>query len=855
MSGGMMNLNYTGSSARWGSWEKLFRENIMPDNRTLGRGEVLFIQGENPVKLYMLQEGEIEILSSPEEFLGLDSDIIIEKSIRVCSIKGKAMLIGFSGLLLSEYGKSARAVADSVIIEYPLSQGGFKGMAQRDINGSINLLRQIFNNFIISQTQLKKAVSLYSRLSQIDDNLMLLYSNISSGNGPEVINKRSEDINSIFSLNKGKIPDKVTADFIIEDKSAVLKKSYTDKMIKDVIGTDYVELIKKLLKLDPQVMAGIIKSDFEIAVSIFSSVADAVNGVLDNVHEVMDKVNQKANSLFGGSDSWAFYFSGKNGVKDWNSSERLSPDFFSNMMKINSRLDMMYVEVTGRRLSSFAGYNELLKALNASEAEVKQESRINAMPDEVPETGDEVKRSDVSAPALISTGLQKSIFQIFEFSMIEKDFQNRLLKFLNDYKSMSSSNISDSDARKLRRHIAQLYWELYQQVFTRSKVESSIPKAVKLMLTFGFLDDQLLAPEHLVELNELARIRERETDIPVLLENEFLAKIYSGEEDPSITEMGLTYEAFLREQEKSASRKDREEAGKVDNTDLNLQKTLHEIAQCLKTTAAVCSGSTVTAFPILTAEALKGSLKSMYVTKSKVDTIIKKLINIDYSVFYRETVLKLDSAREIIQEEILPYFILVPIAGSKTLLWQELSGNNKRSMARFMIPILFNGDLEKNLMHSLASFRWEITKNIKGAMWADPVEGGVTGEYFDYVNTFKKNSKLSPEMKEKINLKFKSLRTNRDRFADDYMLWVEYEREGIMKLNTVVREMFFKHIPFRKEVRDQLEAMPAFSKYANRYKNIQNREYLAYERKFKKYQDESGGYPKEIQSFFEFLKM
>ena len=61
------------------------------------------------------------------------------------------------------------------------------------------------------------------------------------------------------------------------------------------MGKDYADLIKKLLKLDPQVMAGIIKSDPEIPVSIFSSVTTAVNIILDNVHEVRDKVNQKVN--------------------------------------------------------------------------------------------------------------------------------------------------------------------------------------------------------------------------------------------------------------------------------------------------------------------------------------------------------------------------------------------------------------------------------------------------------------------------------------------------------------------------------------------------------------------------------
>jgi hypothetical protein len=818
----------------------------MPDNRTLKKGEILFLQGENPVKLYMLQEGEIEILSAPQEFMGLDSDIIIDKSVRVSSFKGKAMLIGFSGLLVSKYGKSARAVTDSVIVEYPISQGGFKGVASKDINGSINMLRQIFNNYMLSQTQLKKAVSLYTRLSQVEDNLLLLYHDFSTGNGPELFNKKSEDLYSVFSFNKGKFPEVVAADFIIEDKSALLKKSYTDKLIKEVMGSDYAELIKKILKLEPQIMAGMIKNDPEIAVSIFSSVASAVNGILDNVHEVLERAGQKAKVLFGSSESWAMYFSKQNGIKDWNSTGRISPDFFTNMMKINAKLDLMYSETTGKRLASFPGYGELASALNSSEE--RREEKPAAEAGAAPEAS-----VDISAPNVVSTGLQKSIFQIFEFSMIEKEFQNRMLKLLNDYKTISSSASAESDARKMRRHIAQLYWDLYQQVFVRSKSESSVPKAAKLMLTFGFLDDQLLVPEHLVELNDLARIRERETEFPVVLEYEFLSKIYSGAEEPSITEMGLTYEAFLREMDKSQKKRDPQSSGSGD--DLNLQKTLHEISQRLKTTAAVCSGSTVTAFPILTSDIAKGSLKNMYVSKSRLNAIAKKLVDIDFSLFYRETVLRLDQSREIIQEEIFPYLVLVPTFGTKTLLWQELSGNNKRSMGRFMVPILFNGDLEKSLTHAFACFRWELTKNIKGAMWADPIEGGVTGEYFDYVNNFKKNSKLSPEMKEKINLRFKSLRTNRDRFADDYMLWIEYEREGIMKLNTVVREMFFKHIPFKKDIRDHLENMPAFSKYANRYKNIQARDYAAYERRFKKYQDASGNYPKEIQTYFEFLKM
>ena len=189
------------------------------------------------------------------------------------------------------------------------------------------------------------------------------------------------------------------------------------------------------------------------------------------------------------------------------------------------------------------------------------------------------------------------------------------------------------------------------------------------------------------------------------------------------------------------------------------------------------------------------------------------------------------------------------------MLWQELDGNNRRSRGRIVVPIFFIGELEKSLAHTVACFRWELNRSIKGAMWGDPIEGGLTGEYFDYINNFKKNSKLSNEAKDKLKERFKSLRTNRYRFADDYMMWIFYEKDGIMKLNNVVREMLYRNIPFKKEIRDRLENMPAFAPMATRYKNVGTRTFTSFERRFKKYADGENNYPKSIQQYLDFLNM
>jgi len=819
----------------------------MPESRNLKQGEVLFVQGEAPDRIFLLQEGEMEMLEAPGEFAGLDSGIIVEKSMRVCVLRGRAMLIGFSGLLVSPYTCSAKAVTPCQVVEYPLSREGYRAIARKDFNTAVNMLRQLFNNFANAQSYMKRAMTAYVRFCQVDDNLALVYRHLSSSGAPDFISRKGEDLYGVFRLNRGNLPAVITADALLEDRSAQLKKSYTEKIATESLAPEYSDLARRILKLDPNLIIEMLKSDPDIAVSLFTAITRGLDRLLGNTHALMEKLNQKIKTFVSGPDSWADFLGASGGMKQWDSGGGISPDFRAGFTRLMQKLEAMALELTGKGFGGYDSYSRLVAVLSDKGGVEKPSAAA-------PADEDEAAREVQGAPATVGSGLQKSMFQIFEFAMVEKEFQNRMLKLINDFKQSKNPFGTESDERKIRRYITQLYWDLYKQVFVRSKIESTVPRAAKLMLSYGFFDDGMMLPEQLSELNDFARMRERQPEFPVYSEYEFLSLIYNGQEEPSITEMGLAYDAYLREQEKY-QKKGKGDEGAHDDPNTPMNKTLHEISQRLASTAAVCSGGTATAFPILTSELIKGSLRNLYQSKAAVSSIVKKLREIDFSLFYRETVLKLDSAREVIEEEVVPYFVLLPIYGTKTLLWQEMSGNNKRSMGRIMIPIFFAGDVEKSLLHTFACFRWELNRSMKSAMWADPIEGGITGEYFDYVNTFKKNNRLSQEMKEKIALRFKALRTNRDRFADDYMLWVEYEREGIMKLNNVVREMFFKHVPFRQDIREHLENMPAFNKFANRYKNVQAREIAAYERKFKKYQDGNGNYPPEIEKYFEFLRI
>ncbi len=694
----------------------------------------------------------------------------------------------------------------------------------------------MYNNIKAVSGIIARYTRLYQTVCMMSDNVALMYRELSETNASERLHHVAEDLHRKFKSKGGPIPAEFDARFLITDNSSWLDKKYTlPEAVQEHQNTKYDDFIMRTLQMEQNVVVSMFRSDATMASSMYDGLTESFMSSLERIEKICHFVDNELAILFGDDDSWASYMIDRGGINEWERSGKCSPDFIKNLLGLLVKLNTLYEELSGRKMTAlFPGIRKIHGYYSSAK------------------TGGEAEARRV-APAIISSGaLNKSIHQIFEFALMPKDFRTRMLKLLNEFKSSKNPFNTEQEGRKLRRHITALYWDLYKQVYIRSRSESAVPRPVQMMLNFGFLDEGLLEDQQVTELSDLSRSREKSRDIPVLLETEFLNMIYEGKVEPSITEMGLTYQGHLEEMEKHKTKKDREQEQKVDE---NVSKVMYEIGQRLATTAAICSGSTATAFPILTALMVRGSLKQIYCDKRKIETITKEVRNIDFSVFYRETVLKIGEAREIIEEEVVPYFILLPIFGTRTLLWQDMTGTNKRSRGRIVVPIFFIGDLTRSLVHTFASFRWELNRDIKGAMWADPIEGGVTGEFFDYVNTFKKMSKLSQEAKEKIDERFKSIRNNRDRFAEDYTQWVLYEKDGIMKLNNVVREMFFRHIPFRKELRTRLEAMPAFTQPATRYKNVHKKEVEAYERRFKKYQDEKGELPEELRKFFEFLNM
>ncbi len=801
------------------------------------KGELLIVQGSEPRYIHYLNKGSMEILSAPEESVGLAGDALIAKSKRVGTINEKSLISGLSLLFTEPYKKSIRALEDSQVIQYPIREGGFKEISKDDPSLGINILGHLFKRLELSISDASKYTKLYQNLNRINDNIAIIFKVLSEEHIPEKIYTRADTLYKNFKMHGGDLPSVFDGRFIIADHSNLVKRSYSfpGLPLESLIDTKQCNFIKKFLKLDAKLFHAVIKADSTISTYMFETLSEYLLRILDRIEAVYNEIDEEISILFGDESSWSSSLVDSGIFTQWQNSGKVAPDFIKNFLSMAVKIHSYYEEISGGKLSdTYPGFKKIHKFYLSSKDEIKKEPARPA--------GKGIK---------IDKNYVNSVQQIFEFAVIDKEFQKNILKLLNEFKKSKNPFNTEQEGRKLRRAITRQYWDLYKQVFLRSKKEANIPLPVRAMINFGFFDETLMEDHQISEIHELITKREETTEIPIYFEEEFLTKIFTGEANPSINEMGQSYEVHRKNEDSRRRSKDKGDKSKED--DENINKIVYEISQRISRTVAVCSGSTATAFPILNSMTVRGNLTNIYSSKKKVESLIKTLMDIDFSVFYRETIFKLDDKREIMQEEVIPNVMLIPALGTKTMLWQELDGTNRKTRGRIVIPILFMGDLLKSLAHTLACFRYELNRTIKGAMWRDPVDGGLTGIYLDYVQFYKKNPKLSIEAKEKISERFKSLRDDRNKFADDYIMWVLFEKDGIPKLNNVVRDIFYKNIPFRKEIRDKLENMPAFSEIATRFRNVHKRMLLGYNRRFKKYQDENGNLPEDLQNFMNFL--
>ncbi len=219
-----------------------------------------------------------------------------------------------------------------------------------------------------------------------------------------------------------------------------------------------------------------------------------------------------------------------------------------------------------------------------------------------------------------------------------------------------------------------------------------------------------------------------------------------------------------------------------------LKKEVNNLRQIHK----MCVGRQGNHFPILHGTYISSNFDDL-ATREQVLTVMKYVENIDPGIFRRT------HRRE--THRIVPHIIIIPCYGDKGVCWEPFEKFNRAtSRGRVAIP-LYPKDIKLAVITALADLRWEVAKAKAQYYW---MEEGITGKYFQW---FEEN-KLRGDVKLK--------------FIEDYILWITKESVGTQKLEKEVRGIFWRNLPYPKELRTHLKNRGFV--YSELYKKDANRE-------------------------------
>lgn len=397
---------------------------------------------------------------------------------------------------------------------------------------------------------------------------------------------------------------------------------------------------------------------------------------------------------------------------------------------------------------------------------------------------------------------------------IPQEQQDILRANLAIVEKSKSDDMTDATSRKIRDAISSIFFDMYEEVFKKSLTQfDDNTEDYQCFLTTTHIDERLLSLQQNSELGLLAERSLGASQAGVYTLKEWLEKIYKGEKDPSVNEFGQDYFEVFREKKKRGEVSEKDRGAYEANKDARLR---FEIENLFKLGQRLCYGHMHGYFPMLHSGMISGNLMQTLVTPEKLEMSIKKILDVDYSAFHREIVYSnspKNIKNELVMMPVRPDIILIPTFGSRAVMWQEMTGKAKNTPGRILFPLFTMENIDDMMLEVVAKFRWSLSKSMVGFIRQDTQQHTLFTDYYDYLQFYKKNRDLSPEVREKIKAQVDKYRNNvAEIFAADYQTWINFESKGLVRLNKVARGILFKYCPFSKGIRSELQKHPLFSK-------------------------------------------
>lgn len=474
-----------------------------------------------------------------------------------------------------------------------------------------------------------------------------------------------------------------------------------------------------------------------------------------------------------------------------------------------------------------------------------------------------LSKADMEQPELFETEEkeekedgQDCLETILNYASCSQEQAEEMRKLIVTYRGLTDVYSTEDHVRRLRKSMANMYYEIYKAAMKRALREPAVPPILKMFFNFGFMDVELAGEENANKLYELTDQLFACNSDHVFTMFEWLKCIYEGKKEPSRNEFDLDYLGYLADLRKS---------GRITVKEQNewkndqWKKVEYEIENMFTSSNRAVYGKISNFIPQLCEYDITNSVESMLLTAAKIDELLNDIKKVDYSIFYRDITFSdpaHDITREFLKKEVLPDVILMPNAGSNAMMWQEIAGSKRDTPARFLFPILTAANVEELMVDTAGRFRWEICRKEQGARWNDIRELSLTSEYYDYVQYYRKNHDLSPEAKEKMkNALWKAKNNYREVFIKDYQIWMKYESRGSFRMNKVARGILFRYCPFSKDMREALRGNPMYQELISKYDILEGRKKRHMEVFMDRYQKAGGEMTPELQENQDFYEL
>ena len=428
----------------------------------------------------------------------------------------------------------------------------------------------------------------------------------------------------------------------------------------------------------------------------------------------------------------------------------------------------------------------------------------------------------------IQDHLLDSMNKILAAADEDEEFVSSFTKHIFVYKELTDKSSTASNVSQLRHQLTADFLRLYKNLALKYVHGDELDDTVKMFLIFGYIDENLAGMQNAEVLYKLlyADIAEPEENIFTFIE--WLQAIYDGKREPSRNEFDMDYTDFLRSERVAGKISSLEEKALAENADA---KVMYELDNFFPQANKMTFGHISTYCPFFSSHNLIDKLGKNLLGATKLMQERENIRRIDYQIFYKEIVYSNPSIginAEFIHKEILPDIILMPNYGARGIMWQEVEGKKRATPCRMVLPLFTPENLRTMFLRVCGEYRWEMCKRTQGSHWNDPSSHSLTGDYFDYLQFYRKNNDLSADAKEKVKVLLTKARNSiKEAFVLDYLIWIMYESEGSPRLNKVARSILFNHCPFPLATRQKLTSNPIYvyvvQKHTTKYEQLSHR--------------------------------